>query len=243
MPSRAGANAVDLWYALTADCPADALLGRFGPALSADEHERHARLVHAGDRHVFLLSRALLRLALSKTLGAEAGSFSIELGAGGKPRVAGGVEFNLSHTVDATGAGAAVVAVSRGIAVGVDMEPASRGVELAELVSRRYADAEREMLERCAPGERHRRTVWMWTAKEAVLKATGEGLRRSPESVVIEWGDDGRVRTPGWELARFAAGGYLGSLASTACLGELRATWRSGGELGPASGRAIELLR
>ena len=241
VPAVGGPADVDLWVALTTACAPEALREHFGWALSDEEWARHARFARIADAHVFLLSRALLRVALANAIGGDPGSIGIVASASGKPRVTGPVEFNLSHTVEQDGAGAVAVAVTTANPVGVDIEPVSRGVDLAELVARRYTLEEQAMLARCDPAARHRRMVWMWTAKEAVLKATGEGLRRPPETVALEWGADDRLRTPGWHLTRFARGGFVGTVATAGTPGVTRVRWRAGGDLGEGPAPGVEL--
>ncbi|MBU4337084.1 MAG: 4'-phosphopantetheinyl transferase superfamily protein [Actinobacteria bacterium] len=94
----------------------------------------------------------------------------------GRPRVSGsGLHLSVSHSGDLV-----VVATSMVGAVGVDVEALTAApldhAALAELV--------------CAPGERpsvsdRASFLTLWTRKESVLKATGDGLRIPLAEVVV----------------------------------------------------------
>jgi 4'-phosphopantetheinyl transferase len=91
--------------------------------------------------------------------------------AGGKPVLAdGALEFNLSHSGDL-----ALVAVSRDLPVGVDLEH-PRGFRDEPRMARRICSA-RELEHLAGPSDPDE-LLRLWVRKEAVVKATGEGLVR-----------------------------------------------------------------
>jgi hypothetical protein len=79
-----------------------------------------------------------------------------------------------------------VVAVTALAPVGVDVEPVARDLDVDGLAAQVLAPAERDVLDGLAAAEARRRALltW-WTRKEAVLKATGDGLRIDPRDVVV----------------------------------------------------------
>jgi phosphopantetheine--protein transferase-like protein len=232
----------DIWCAVSADCPYAALRDRFLATLSDDERENEQQFVLDADRHLYLLAHALTRLALAASSGHAAERIEMRTRDGGKPYVEGGPEFSLSHARNADGVGAAVVAVSRIGSVGIDLEPAERAGEIAELVSRRYSAAEQRMLEGSPHRERDERIVWLWTAKEAVIKATGEGMRTPLESVSVEFGDDGSLRNTNWQLARFRVRDFLGTMATPHSSTAIRVTQRAGAALDAKPTQDFELV-
>lgn len=137
-------------------------------------------------RHRFLLSRSLLRTALSAWLGVAPHSIPLTLAATGKPRLAGGdaTEFNVSHSATWV-----AVALSRHGAVGVDVEHHRRRNNL-DAVARRYFDqAEYQALCRLAPEDRNERFFSYWTFKEAYVKALGCGLAPALAHMRLRYGD------------------------------------------------------
>lgn len=148
-------------------------------ALSAEERARVDRLAIASAKQRSALARVLLRAALSDALGGPASSFAIDW-PHGPELVGGGPSLSLSHSADRV-----VVAVSDAGDVGVDIEPAGRGERMRSgIVGHITTAAERAALD--ALGDRRdRATIQLWTAKEAVLKATRDGLRLAPNGVEI----------------------------------------------------------
>lgn len=115
---------------------------------------------------VFLL-RVLSAYLLRRVDAAE-----LEAGSHGKPALAaGGLEFNLSHS-----GSAAVVALARGVEVGVDLESPGRSRPHAELARRYFCGPEAQSIENTPDALRETAFLRLWTAKEAVLKALGRGL-------------------------------------------------------------------
>jgi 4'-phosphopantetheinyl transferase len=101
---------------------------------------------------------------------------------GAAPAVQGAV----LHVSVAHGGAWVAVAVSALAPVGVDVEPVTRAVDVDALAAEILAPAERELLASVDGEDARRRAllIW-WTRKEAVLKATGDGLRVDPREVVV----------------------------------------------------------
>src|SRR5262249_55611337 len=123
-----------------------------------------------------------LRKALGQYLQIEAGEVRFRITAEGKPELLGNydVRFNLSHSE-----GVAVLAVTRNRLVGIDVERIRQDVEEFELADRFFAASESEWF-RSHPASEHIPAFFTcWTAKEAYLKARGEGLTLPLDSFSI----------------------------------------------------------
>lgn len=120
--------------------------------------------------------------------------------------------FNLSHS-----GGTALLAVTAAPTIGVDIEHAATTDKTAvlDLIT---GPAERRRLSMLSEGERHFR--WLWTAKEAVLKACGRGLHLPMEDVAVQLPAprtagvalsrvDGRLTL--WRLHNLQASGIAGA--------------------------------
>jgi 4'-phosphopantetheinyl transferase len=116
---------------------------------------------------------APVRSLLAAYLDRPGAAVRIERGEHGKPHVADvPLEFNLSHA-----GGALVLAVSRRIALGIDLESIRRRTRPAvELARRFFTPAEAGALEALPPGRRQDAFLRLWCAKEAALKAHGRGI-------------------------------------------------------------------
>jgi len=93
-----------------------------------------------------------------------------------------GLQFNLTHSDRE-----ALLAVTQGRRVGVDIERARPMLRLDRLIRRFFSDREAEGLLRLGPEEREAAFFRTWVRKEAYLKAVGggvpAGLRRFSVSV------------------------------------------------------------
>jgi len=154
-------------------------VGSAGVGLDEVERRRCERLVRADDRARFVAGRLLARRAVAGELGCAPGDVRIVQrcavcgGAHGKPRVAGhaGLGLSIAHAGEHV-----VVAVARGRDVGIDVERVGPYEDLAGRDAGVLHDAERAVLAALAPAERARAFCSYWTRKEALLKASGEGL-------------------------------------------------------------------
>jgi 4'-phosphopantetheinyl transferase len=103
-------------------------------------------------------------------------------GAHGKPCLRdrrAGVHFNVSHAE-----GLVLVAVARGVRVGVDVERLG-GRPFLSLPGNVLRPAERAALESLPGSRRDDAFLRLWACKEAVLKATGVGLAVDPALVEV----------------------------------------------------------
>lgn len=173
-----------------------------GPLTAAD-HARAARFVHDRDRAHFLAARAGLRRIL--------GPAPLREGPRGKPFLPGGPAFNLSHAAG----WAALVVGPAGLELGVDIEgcrPVDPG--LAELA---FAPEERAELARASDPDLA--FLRGWTRKEAVIKATGEGLFTDLASFAVTLDESPRLtrfdgdRPGDWALADISTGTLTGAVA------------------------------
>lgn len=180
-------------------CPVPETEAEVWPALLARlteaERGRAARFVFARDRWGFAAAHGLLRAALAAA-GVPA-DWEIAPDAHGKPRPVpplGGLDFNISHT-----AGLVAVAIGRGVAVGVDAEPAGRTVDEAALRSLVLGAPEVAELDMFA--DRAGRLLRLWVAKECVVKALGLGFRLPVPAVVFRGDPPRLVGLPGGQGA------------------------------------------
>jgi 4'-phosphopantetheinyl transferase len=141
--------------------------------LNTEERERAERFKFPAPRNQFVISRALLRQALGLYLRIEAREICFRTIGNGKPELAESrdLHFNLSHSEGVT-----VFAVARRRQVGVDVERIREDTNALELAERFFSPPEVQWL-RAQPTSQHLPSFFTcWTAKEAYIKAQGEGL-------------------------------------------------------------------
>lgn len=136
--------------------------------LHPDDRLRAGRYQRTLDRQHFVLGRRLLACLLAD--GAPLPPWPVH--DGGKPRPWAGVHFNLSHAQQWL-----AMALSRAGPVGIDIEGAAGFERQARVVDRISHPDETAWTGQARPaaGGTLRRLA-VWTRKEALLKATGEGM-------------------------------------------------------------------
>ncbi len=143
--------------------------------LSADEIARAERLLDLRKQQFFIACRGTLRRALSRYLEISAQDIIFRYNAAGKPSLApdhhSDLVFNLSHSADC-----AVIAVTRGADIGVDVEKIDPALEFHKLAERFFDQSEQMVLQQI-PASRQRRIFYrLWTIKESRLKMAGTGF-------------------------------------------------------------------
>lgn len=192
--------------------------------LSPDEKERAGKFKFEKHRNRFIAGRGVLRRILGEYVQAKSETLRFSCSANGKPALAdefasGGIHFNLAHSEDL-----ALVAVTRIGVIGVDVECIRTIKEMDRLVVRFFSERETELFGKVRPDEKPAAFFNLWTRKEALLKATGEGITRSLSLVEVGFlpGERARVlaiagdasKAAQWTLRELTPGpGFVGAVA------------------------------
>ncbi len=143
--------------------------------LSSDEQVRVERFRFEADRRRSVISRGCLRLLLGDFLSLPAESLRFEYGEFGKPKLIStqeqGLQFNVSHSGDLV-----LIAITKGRAVGLDVEKIRPDVDLDGVATRFFSTLECQRLASLAGPAKYEAFFKCWTRKEAYLKAHGGGL-------------------------------------------------------------------
>ena len=215
-------------------------LDRLEESLEGGERARARRFRFETDRRRFVSRRGVLREVLARYLGLPAAALRYRLAPHGKPRLAGALpvdlRFNLSHS-----AGLALIAVTQGREVGVDVERVVPQRADDGVARRFFAPGEMDELGRFGGHDWIEAFFRCWTRKEAYIKARGEGLSFPLERFEVSLGPDEPARVLrvdgsaaealGWSmLALNPAPGYAGAvvveghIATVSLLDGLQAT-------------------
>jgi 4'-phosphopantetheinyl transferase len=200
------------WAAPVAPVDAPHLL----PLLDEHERERLGRFRRAADTARYLAAHALTRLVLADLLRTAAAElvFDRTCRCGrphGKPTLpGGGTHFSLTHAGDIVG-----LAVHAGGPVGLDVEQARELKDLPSMLQHVCSPAELTGSGPLAPAA----FFVAWTRKEALLKATGEGLSSPMNAITLGpdgvrgWTGDGAPADPVWLHDLQPAPGYPAAVA------------------------------
>jgi len=161
--------------------------------LAASELARAQRYLQAADRLRFLVVRTALRVLLGQLTGQAPAAVEFALSGTHKPQLKDNAQlhFSVSHTRHW-----ALLAVATQ-PVGVDVEEISTAFDFASLLDISFSAAERQAI-RQSPDPR-RQFYALWTRKEALVKATGQGIDEHFAAVPAL---DGRHRLVGSGAAR-----------------------------------------
>ena len=148
----------------------------FWSTLSDDERTRAQRFHFERDRERYIVRRGLLRAILSRYLDSKPHQLRFRYGAHGKPVLAEGsakdcIRFNLSHSN-----GCALLAMTRGRELGIDLERLRPGFANEEIAERFFSPAEVSVLRSLPEEDQEQGFFNCWTRKEAYIKAKGDGL-------------------------------------------------------------------
>lgn len=195
--------------------------------LDAGERARLRRLVLEADRRRYVAAHALARLVLGHYVDRHPAELRLVArcatcgGPHGKPRLeehGTALELSLSHA-----AARVVVAVAAGVPVGVDVEQVDDSLDHARLADDVLSPPEQRAMGGLGAGDSSAAFFRYWVRKEAVLKATGDGLRSPPNLLTVSPPDQPPA-VVGWD-GRFSAdvpvqlhdlepgGGYVASVA------------------------------
>lgn len=188
----------------------------------APEREAAQRLppeVAAG----FIARRRIARSLLADALGEKPERFALTQSELGAPRIEGPAAaqgFALSFSARGPVALIGLMRIEPGRGqLGVDIEEIAPDFRIPWNIL--HAD-ERHWLEACGGAEQMERMIWLWTIKEATVKALGQGFRIPPEDVGVALPPNGARDAPHHERPRL----FLRNPAMNAALeGALVLTW------------------
>ncbi|MDX6264130.1 MAG: 4-phosphopantetheinyl transferase [Kribbellaceae bacterium] len=191
---------VEIWWGRTADARAG-LVGE----LNEVERGRMAAYARDEDKSRFLVGATIVRRVLASKLAVSPADVVIDrtcrdCGRQHGKVVADGMQVSVSHSGDRI-----VVAFHPTAAVGVDVELINRAIDTESLASVSLSELEAAELAAFPADARARAFTQYWTRKEAVVKATGDGIGADLRKVIVsapdqpaalrEWaGYDGPVR-------------------------------------------------
>lgn len=167
---------VSLWWC-ELDVAPESIAG-LTAILSPAEHARAARFGTDALRERWIAGRASLRKILGLALHVPPAAVPIVRGRRGRPELGGadaGLDFNVSHTGHVALIGLRRTR-GRNVRIGVDVERADRVLGSDRLARKFLTSAERKTVEEREADERRRAFLRFWTCKEAMSKATGDGL-------------------------------------------------------------------
>jgi 4'-phosphopantetheinyl transferase len=224
-PGGLAGDEIHVWFA-SLRVP-DAVLGALDRTLSPDERDRANQFRHPRDRREFLAAHGIARAILSRYTGTAPRELTLERNAAGRPALAQApgapaLGFSMSHSGTA-----ALFGVARERSVGVDIELIDRRLIDEEAAERILSPSERASLGALPPQARTHARFRLWTLKEALLKARGEGLAIPPSSIDLSAALSGAATIPAtgawddrgilWTLAVIPA--PPGYAAAAACRG------------------------
>jgi len=166
-------NELHIWKA---DVPSFSFsLDLFAAWLSVEERQRWQRYLAADVRQRFLTARGLLRGILSIYTSHNPAEIQFAVSPQGKPYLGfpgqAGLEFSLSHS-----SAIVLVAVTRGLSVGIDVETMQQEIDLDLISSKYFSPLENQSIRSLPQALQKQAFFNCWTRKEAYLKGLGVGL-------------------------------------------------------------------
>jgi len=186
-------QAVDVWWCHWAEAPRG--LERL---LSADEIHRYSRFSRESDRLRFAVGAAMVRVLASRELRIAPAAIEIDRRCGrcGGPHGRVSIPSLRDLNVSVTHSGALVGVARFGTApVGLDVETMVAGRDYFEDLWSILTQQERASLSRVPSSELDEALLRLWTRKEAVVKAAGEGLMADTAEIDIGVPNSSRLRS------------------------------------------------
>jgi 4'-phosphopantetheinyl transferase len=170
---------IDVWT-VDLDAPADI----YSSPLSEDEQARASRYHFDIHRRRFIRGRAALRILLGEYLDTDPAELQFAYAENGKPflrNITEPLSFNVAHCE-----GLALIAIAAfGMDIGVDVEQVRWMPDFDELVGRFFSQREADSFMALEPQVKPAAFFNLWTRKEALLKATGEGIGNALNQVEV----------------------------------------------------------
>lgn len=176
-------RAVDIWQIpLDVDYKS---IQRAREVLAEDELVRASRFHFERDSRRFIVAHGTMRKILANYLQTEPPQLIFDSGERGKPEIRRSrnqlnLKFNLSHSGDL-----ALLAVTSGASVGVDIETVNSAVATEEIAYICFSADEVKELLTLPKQQRVEAFFCCWTRKEAYIKAKGDGFSMRLDSFSV----------------------------------------------------------
>jgi 4'-phosphopantetheinyl transferase len=194
--------------------------------LSDDEVVRVKQFKPERKRREYIITRGLLRRVLGNTLQCDPGSIRFVYAVHGKPELIlqsrwPPVTFNVTHSHNQ-----ALIAVSLGRSMGIDVELIRDDVDFKALSRRFFSASEASQLDRLDNDLLPAAFFACWTRKEAFVKALGDGISYGLSEFTVSVDPAAAevslllhrkpASTDSWRIISFRpAAGYIGAVAVT----------------------------
>lgn len=165
-----------LWVASPQEIDDEALLSSYFELMSDEEKKKQEQYMFEKHRHLYLITRALVRSSLSKYHDTEPADWKFVSNAHGKPEIANEevsipLRFNLSHTEEQI-----ICGITLGNDLGVDVEMIDRRCQALDLANNFFSSSEIDSFADVSADEHQSLFYEYWTLKESYTKAKGKGL-------------------------------------------------------------------
>ncbi|PCH94540.1 MAG: hypothetical protein COB85_05505 [Bacteroidetes bacterium] len=208
-------NELQIWKASLT--PGKTMLDLCKSALSQQELDRIPYFKFEQVQNNFIVSQGTLRLLLGNYLDIDPIDVRIGRRDKGKPFSINdsSLNFNISNS-----GGICVFSFSYVGEMGIDIEKIRQLPDLEELIRKNYSNSEIGYINK-KDDERLTRFFRLWTVKESYLKAIGEGMRLTPDSLEFSMASNGIklhavrgvVEVDDWIFEEFVPEeGYVGTL-------------------------------
>lgn len=162
--------------------------------LNEAERARAVKFHHCSDKLRWVVGRACIKQVLASHLHVSPAQLRFSLATNGKPELSSQVaspdfRFSLSHSGDW-----AIVGLTTGAEIGVDIERVRDFDDMNAVAQRVFSGNELLSLETTTGREFLTAFFLAWTRKEALIKATGEGLGANLQSIEVDQNADAGPR-------------------------------------------------
>ncbi len=185
---------IHVWLTFTGDITNDSLYPAYRVLLTDEERRQESKFYFERDRKQYLISRALVRMVLSRYAQVSPEDWLFAKNAYGRQRVENsGIDcsrltFNISHT-----SGLIVLGVTMHGDLGLDTENIALGKDSLDVAHNLLAPQEARDLAALPLEQQADRLIEYWTLKESYIKARGMGLSVPLDKFSFRFSDQGSI--------------------------------------------------
>lgn len=163
----------------------DSEVNRYFKILNHEEKIKAKKFLFEKHKRRFIVARGTLKIILGRYLHIPASTIEFTYSSKGKPRLKNKLgenrlQFNLSHSHEL-----AIYGVTCNHVIGVDLEYIRPMLEAKKLAKRFFCSQEYNHISLLTSPDLEKTFFKFWTAKEAYLKATGEGIAGGLDQVEV----------------------------------------------------------